>query len=220
MTRGPLPVRVGSANLHTTSRAPLVVPWLWAMSTLHRVDVWALQEVTPAHAWWLRKRPRWVLVKSRPYGEAVYARRRHSTARRTLRPMSGPWARKRREGLHPGRSTPLSTLRGWLVVGSVHFPPSWTDAHAPTDRMHAGAAMALNLTATLPGHVPLWLDGDWNARPDAGALERLREGLSLSTVRGWRITHAAGRRVKPGRRRVIGRAPGMDHDASVTEVAP
>lgn len=217
---GPKPVRVLSANLHTTSRAPLVVPWLWAMAVRHRVHVMTLQEVTPRHAFWLRKRPRWVLIQSRPFTEAVYARRRHTTARRVIRPVSGPWARKRQEGDHPGRSLPLATLRGWLVVGSIHFPPSWSDAGAPGDRMKAGSAMALNLLANLPKLVPLYLDGDWNADPAGRALVNFRESANLPWVKGWRIVHAASRRAYMGRRHVIGRAKGMDHDAHVTEVTP
>lgn len=213
---GPKPVRVLSANLHTTSRAPLVVPWLWSMAVLHRVDVMTLQEVTPRHSWWLRKRPGWVLIQARPFTEAVYARRRLSSARRTLRPLCGPWSRNNRPGLHPGRSLPLSTIRGWLVVGSIHLPPSWVSG--PEDRMHAGAAMLLHLTRLLPALVPLYLDGDWNAPPPA--LNDWRNTVGLPTVRGFRIVHAAARLSRLSRPRSIGRAPGMDHDAHVTEVTP
>lgn len=217
---GPRPVRVLSANLHTTSRAPLVVPWLWAMATLHKVDVMTLQEVTPRHAWWLRKRPGWVLVQARPFTEAVYGRRRLTSARRVIRPVSGKWARKRAEGDHPGRSLPLATLRGWLVVGSIHFPPAWSDPGAPLDRMRAGSAMALNLLANLPAFVPLYLDGDWNAGPHGQALVNFRESANLPHQRGHRIIHAASRRAYLGRPKAIGRARGMDHDATVTEVTP
>ncbi len=216
--KGPKPVRVGSANLHTTSRAPLVVPWLWAASHTHGVDVWTLQEVTPRHAWWLRKRPRWVLTQARPFTEAVYSRRRLTTTRRVIRPISGPWARKRKGGIHPGRSLPLATLRGWLPVGSVHLPPSWVAG--PSDRMHAGAGMLLNMAANLPGHVPLFLDGDWNARPHEEGLTRWRQSAGLPFTRGHRIVHAVSRRAYMGPLVNIGRAPGMDHDAHVVEVSP
>lgn len=207
------PVRVLSANLHTTSRAPLVVPWLWVMATRHRVDVMTLQEVTPRHAWWLRKRPRWVLTQQRPFTEALYSRRKLTTARRVHRPLSPPWARNRQPGHHPGRSLPLATLRGWLVVGSIHLPPAWVAG--PLDRMHAGSAMVLNMAKVLPAYVPVLLDGDWNAAPEH--LTAWRKSTGLPTYRGRRIVHAAGRRVALGPMVTIGRAPGMDHDAHVLE---
>lgn len=213
---GPRPVRVLSANLHTTSVAPVVVPWLLAMAWRHRVDVMTLQEVTPRHARLLRLHPRWVLTQAPPFTEAVYSRRKLTTARRVLRPMSGPWSRKRKAGLHPGRSLPLATLRGWLVVGSVHLPPSWVSG--PSDRMHAGAGMLLNMASNLAKHVPLMLDGDWNATPPH--LEEWRKSANLHTTRGRRIVHAAARRAHMGKRTSLGRAPGMDHDAYLTEVAP
>lgn len=216
MTAGPKPVRLLSANLHTTSRAPLVVPWLWLMATRHRIDVMTLQEVTPRHAWWLRKRPRWVLVQARPYTEAIYARRRHTTKREVHRPMTGGWSRNHRPGKHPGRSLPLATIRGWLVVGSIHLPPAWLAG--PDDRMHAGALMLFNLARVLPKHVPVLLDGDWNAPPEA--LADWRDANGLTGHRGRRIVHAASRRAAMGPFTTLGRAPGMDHDAHMLEVTP
>jgi hypothetical protein len=80
--------------------------------------------------------------------------------------------------------------------------------------------MAQNLVANLPGHVPLFLDGDWNAEADSLALVNFRDLAKLPELAGWRIVHAAGRRAIIGWLEGIGRAPGMDHDAHVTWVLP
>lgn len=216
--RGPKPVRILSANLHTTSNPAVVIPWLWVNLTLRRCHVAVLQEVTPRHAAWLRRRPGWGLTKHPETQEAVYAKRRHTTARRVSRLRATGWARRRGPGTHPGRSLPLATLRGWLVVGSIHLPPNWLTG--PLENQVAGMACLAELSDHLPGHVPLWLDGDWNAKPTARELVSWRRQNHLPNTEGHRIVHAASRRALGQPWVPIGRAPGMDHDAHVVEVCP
>jgi hypothetical protein len=213
----PKPVRVLSANLHTTSNPAVVVPWLWWQTTRHRIHACTLQEVTPRHASWLRRRPGWALVKHPETQEALYARRRQSAARRVWRLPGTGWKRTRAEGQHPGRSLPLATLRGWLVVGSVHVPPAWEDG--PEDRQLAGLRYLELAAAALPELVPLYLDGDWNAKPGAPTLKLWRQANNIPGTIGHRIIHGAERGCIAGAWIALGRARGMDHDAHMTTVA-
>lgn len=216
--QGPKPVRILSANLHTTSNPAVVVPWLWVNAALHRVDAMTLQEVTPRHARWLRRRPGWVLVKNPDTQEALYVRRRHSAAYRAPRLLDTGWERRRTEGMHPGRALPMATMRGWLVVGSVHLPPNWLTG--PHDRQVAGMACLSEMSDHVPAHVPVYLDGDWNAKPTARELVSWRRQNRLPVTEGHRIVHAAARRAIAEPWVNLGRAPGMDHDAHLAEVTP
>lgn len=197
-------------NLHATSKPALVIPWLWAQLALRRIDAVLLQECTPAHARWLRRRRRWQLVGP---SEAVYARRRLVTGYSILAGITPGWWGHQVGRRHIGRTLPLVELAGWLTAGSVHFPPAWFDHGAPDDRRRAGLRYVRELQrADQRIGSPALLAGDWNALPDAWLLEHLHDDLQL-TVTGDRIDHAAARGCTVTSWRPIGRGPGMDHRA-------
>lgn len=197
-------------NLHATSKAHLVIPWLWAQILLRRADAVLLQECTPAHARWLRRRRRrWRLVGG--HAEAIYVRRHLVDAPLVIADMSPPWWGHQAERQHPGRSLPLLELAGWLDIGSVHFPPGWIDGRVP-DRHRAGLRYLRALQRA--GHTAFgdvaFLAGDFNADPDVVMLEQLRADLGMSYA-GERIDHAIARGCTVTRWRSIGYGPGMDH---------
>lgn len=211
--------RIALANLHTTSRPALVLPWLLAICLAHRVDAVLLQECTARHGAWLRRLPRWELVGTRRGDEAILIRRRHASDGFTLRTLTKRWHGRHTGEPHKPRVLPSVVLRTWLRLGSVHFPPGWLDG--PQDRQEAGAEYlgALGWLAREEDDLPLFLGGDWNALPGAPELNDWRDRVDLDGAGPRSIDHAAYRDCRALGSKSLGRGPGMDHNARLFVVA-
>lgn len=200
------------ANLHATSNPAIVLPWLLAICLARGVDAVLLQECTARHARWLRRLPRWDLVRA--YGdEAILIRRRKASARIVVRSLGKGWFGKHTGEPHKPRTIPAVVLDGWLWLASVHGPPGWLDG--PQDRQDAGEEYldALGaLTDVRLLDLAEFLGGDWNALPYDKQLVAWRKAHDLNG-HGWGIDHAAFAGCRVIRRRALGRARGMDHGA-------
>lgn len=200
--------RVLLANLHATSWPAIVVPWLMAQCIARRVDVVLLQECTDRHARYLRRLPRWQLV--RDGDEAILGRRRHLSEDAVYTGLSATWRGKHTNADHAPRTIPAAIVRGWLTVVGVHFPPGWEDG--PEDRQKAGQEYLSALEDLEAGDAVLY-GGDWNAVRLSKALRSFWRYYGL-TQYGRGIDYvAASNRVYVASWRRIGRARGMDHDA-------
>jgi len=213
MRRRERPARILLANLHATSRPAIVVPWLLAQCLTRRVDAVLLQECTDRHARYLRRLPRWQLV--REGDEAILGRRRLLTEDHIVA-LTGSWRGHHTTAPHAPRTIPTAVLRGWLTLVDVHFPPGWE--HGPEDRRKAGAEYlnALeDLEMALRTRDGLLFGGDWNATRLSKPLRSWWQYAAL-TQYGHGIDYVAG---NPGvyvaSWRRIGRALGMDHDAAL-----
>lgn len=202
------------ANLHATSNPAVVLPWLVTLALTMRVDAVLLQECTDRHARWLARLPRWTLVRDGG-DEAILGRTRRIDEAHVIDDVSGVWLGKHTGKPHDARTLPLARVRGWLGVGSVHFPPGWLAG--PKDRRHAGRLYLVGLRMLSQGAAPLLLGGDYNAAPTAPPLARWRAARSMVSAGGG-IDHVAARGIGEVRTHRVGRAPGMDHDARLVVV--
>lgn len=208
------PVRALLCNLRVSSVPALAVPWLAGLCVLHRVDVALLQEATSRHRRILRRVPGYTLVGIGD--EALFVKRHLYSRARVMRDVSFTWRGPHRQ--HPARSLPLALVRGWLTVGSLHFPPNWTTGAA--DRRAAGEWMLAHLSDVVAEDGPQFLAGDMNAtRLD------LREADDDNVLRGHRLTgrgidYAAHRGCTVTKWRRLRRGPGMDHKPVLMVVAP
>lgn len=202
------------ANLHATSNPAVVLPWLVALALSLRIDAVLLQECTDRHARWLARLPRWELVRDGG-DEAILGRRRLLDEAQVIPDVSGVWLGKHTGKPHEARTLPLARLRGWLTIGSVHFPPGWVGG--PKDRRLAGRLYLVGLRMLSQGSAPMLLGGDYNAPPTVGSLARWRAAREMVSA-GGTIDHIAARGVGDVRVRRLGMAPGMDHSVRLVVV--
>ncbi len=195
------------ANLHATSNPAVVVPYVMALALTCRVDALLLQECTDRHARWLGRLPRWELVRDGG-DEAILGRRRLLDEAHVIEDVSGVWLGKHTGQEHEARTLPMARLRGWLTIGSIHFPPGWLGG--PKDRRLAGRLYLVGLRMLSQGTAPMLLGGDYNAQPTYGPLARWRAAREMVST-GGSIDHVATRGVGEVRTRRLGMAPGMDH---------
>lgn len=207
------PVRVILCNLRVSSKPFLVVPWLVGQLLIRRAHVACLQEVTAGHAKWLRGVPGWTLIGG---AEALLVRTGLVDYHHVIPDMSPTWRGPHR--IHPGRALPMALVRGWLDVGSLHFPPNWTNG--AYDRRAAGSVMlskVLQLAREpLPSGRARFLGGDINTPP--GIFRRRSQGAF--GVTGTGIDYAAHQRCRIAKHKRIGSGPGMDHKAVLMVVKP